>query len=790
MSNSNSTSIGFLRRIHKGSTKGIFFIFTLLFVFFVVLFFLFLEHNHDLKNEQLIKRSDFRDEIKHLKYSLEKEANNSFQSSLLFNISNKETDRFQTIYALRATKDLFEQLRAKIEHTSDELDQELNVLSQLLKEYDQSIAASINRDGQLSGIIQKMKQPEDTSGITLLVDESIISMTPAEAKILLDGIEKIYNQLIKTESLINSKINKQIEDIKAESAIVLYIVFTIILVVLVFNLHLMVSGSQNSSISNLSSVLEHISKGELPDKDLQDEVGFNRIVDASKQLINYLDDASQFAIKIGDGDFGYEFKPKSDNDALGNSLIDMRNRLQEVAQEDKIRNWINEGQAKFGEILWQHSDDIDVLGNKVIIESVEYLDASQAALFILKEEADRQYLELLSSYAYNRKKFIDKKIEIGEGLAGQAFEEGKTIYLTDIKTDHYDIQTGLGESKPSSLLIVPLKQEDRIEGVIEIASLNEIKKYQIEFIESIGESIAVSLSTGKLNQTTRMLLEETQQKAEQMKAQEEELRQNMEELASTQEQMERRNKEMEEIQQKLFEEKYLLNALLTSTQDHIYFKDKDSKFIRVSNSMTELFNKKEEKEIIGKSDFDFGFEEHAKVAFADEQNIIKTGKPLIDVIEKETWDDGRISWVSTTKNPLRDLDGNIVGTFGISRDVTKNKEVELEMVKHKEWFEKFFKFYPVGFLVLNQKGAVSFASDSILSKLNISDLGNSSFEEMFRHKKFTDFLVDIDHENTKDSEVELSLTLNDKDKTVLDLTIISGSQENEDGTSNIFLIQK
>jgi len=275
-----------------------------------------------------------------------------------------------------------------------------------------------------------------------------------------------------------------------------------------------------------------------------------------------------------------------------------------------------------------------------------------------------------------------------------------------------------------------------------------------------------------------------------MKAPEEELRQNMEELASTQEQMERRNKEMEEIQQKLSEEKYILNALLTSTQDHIYFKDKDSRFIRVSNSMTELFNKKEEKEIIGKSDFDFGFEEHAKVAFADEQNIIKTAKPLIDVIEKETWDDGRISWVSTTKNPLRDLDGNIVGTFGISRDVTKNKEVEIEMVKHKEWFEKFFKFYPVGFLVLNQKGAVSFASDSILSKLNITGLGNSSFEEMFSQKKFTDFLVDIDHENTKDSEVELSLTLNDKDKTVLNLSIISGSQKNQDGTANIFLIQK
>lgn len=788
---SNSTSIQFwdFSRFRSGSTRNIFLLFALIITFFSVIFFLLLEYSNDIKNERLLEKSNLREEIKGIKNKLDAEVKTSFQSSLLFNISKKEIDRFQTIYSLKATKDLFEEYRSQIEIVSVDLDEELNSLEQLLIEYDQSIGASVNNDGKLSEIIELLKQPEDSIESAMLIDDHIVGIESAKATVLERGLGRITNQLVNIESLLNSILNNQMGEIRESKPLLLYVVFTVILVVLVLVLRVLVTRSQNSSISNLSKVLDQISKGELPDKDLKEADEFKKIVDAGNQLVNYLDDASQFAIKIGDGDFGYEFKPKSDNDTLGNSLIDMRNRLQEVTREDKIRNWANEGQAKFGEILRQYSDDIDMLGNKVIIEAVEYLEASQGALFVLKEEGDNSSLEMLSAYAFKRKKFIEKRIEIGEGLAGQAFEEGKIIYLTDIKSDHYDIQTGLGESRPSSLLIVPLKQEDRVEGIIEIASLKIIEKYQIDFIEAIGESIASSLSAGKVNQRTKKLLEETQQKAEEMKAQEEELRQNMEELAATQEQMERRNKEMEDIQNELSEEKYLLNALLTSTQDHIYFKDRDSKFMRVSESMVKLFNKEDAKEILGKSDFDFGFEDHAKVAYDDEQRIIKTAKPMIGAIEKETWDDGRITWVSTTKNPLRNLEGNIVGTFGISRDVTKDKEVEIEMAKHKAWFENFFKFHPVGFMVLNQNGNISYASKSILTKLGIDEVKGQTFENTFVHKSFEEFLSDIDFESTKDTEVKISLTLNDQAKTAMNVSVISGSQENEDNTSNIFLIQ-
>ncbi len=791
MSNNNSVAKRFFQRLKIDTTRGIFALFVIIFILVSILFFYILDYNQIIKSEKIIERSLFKEKVLDYTNRIESETQISLKKCLIFNVSNTEIDRFQTIYSLKSTKNLYDEYKAlTADYFNDDQAGAFQNLNNSLTEFDQYIAASINKDGQLMKMLKGALQSSDTIAWEFLFEETTEGMEVSEARDLENVEVAIINQLYLIENHVNVLINAEIDEIKAQSPVGLYVVFSSVFTLLLVILGYLVAKNLKSSVADISKILDYISKGELPEKEFESDGEFGRVEKASNQLVSYLDDASQFAIKIGDGDFDYEFQSKSKDDALGNSLLEMRNRLQQVANEDKIRNWTNEGQAKFGEILRQHSEDIEDLGTHVITNLVEYLGASQGALFVFKEEESESYLELLSSYAYKRKKFIKKKIEIGEGLAGQSFDEGKTIYLTDIESNHYNIQTGLGESKPSSILIVPLKEEERIEGIIEIASLKELEKHHIEFIESIGKSIASSLSTGKANQTTKILLDETQERAEQMKAQEEELRQNMEELAATQEQMERRNKEMEEIQLKLSEEKYLLNALLNSSQDHIYFKDQNSKFIRVSNSMIKLFDKKEEDEILGKSDFDFGFEEHAKVAFEDEQNIIRTARPLVDAVEKETWDDGHNTWVSTTKNPLRDSEGNIVGTFGISRDVTKSKLVELEMIKRKEWLESFFKFHPSAFVVLDQNGKVNYATESILSTLNKEGVEGLVFEDVFANKGFAALLTDIDFTNTKDKAIEIILPLKGGSKEKLNVIAISGSKENEDGSQNIFLIQK
>ncbi len=134
----------------------------------------------------------------------------------------------------------------------------------------------------------------------------------------------------------------------------------------------------------------------------------------------------------------------------------------------------------------------------------------------------------------------------------------------------------------------------------------------------------------------------------------------------------------------LNEEQNLFRILIDSVPDSIYFKNKESRFIRVNQAMAQRFGFQKPEDALGKTDFDLFTEEHARPAFEDEQEIIRTGQPIVDKEEKETCADGTIRWVSTTKLALRNARGEVVGTFGISRDISERKQAEAERARLQE----------------------------------------------------------------------------------------------------------
>jgi PAS domain S-box-containing protein len=123
-------------------------------------------------------------------------------------------------------------------------------------------------------------------------------------------------------------------------------------------------------------------------------------------------------------------------------------------------------------------------------------------------------------------------------------------------------------------------------------------------------------------------------------------------------------------------ERDLLHTLLNNLPDRIYFKDEKSRFMRISKAVWEQFKIAGPKEAIGKTDFDFFAPEHASIALKDEQEIMRSGKPILGKVEKEILPDGSVTWAFTSKFPLKDKRGRIVGNFGISRDITEQKRAE------------------------------------------------------------------------------------------------------------------
>src|SRR5690554_406137 len=242
-------------------------------------------------------------------------------------------------------------------------------------------------------------------------------------------------------------------------------------------------------------------------------------------------------------------------DSLTNALINLREYMikskheQERRRiEEEQRNWVTHGLAQFGEILRRSSDNLEELSYEILRYLISYMKVNQGGVFFVNtSKSGEKYFEMTSCIAFDRRKYADKKVNWGEGLLGRCGLEKETIYLTDVPHDYIHITSGLGGANPGTILLVPLKTNDELYGVIELASFQKLQPFEIELVEKSAESIASTIAMVRNNIQTNKLLRETQIQAEKMSQQEEELRQNLEEMRATQEESDRRETELKGI---------------------------------------------------------------------------------------------------------------------------------------------------------------------------------------------------------------------------------------------------
>lgn len=488
--------------------------------------------------------------------------------------------------------------------------------------------------------------------------------------------------------------------------IILFLGVLVIIIVLIIGVNY-ATKSINKILNKLIEVLAKLAKGEEAQKieyAKKDEIG--QIIGSLNQLIEGLEQTSTFADQIGKGNLQSEFTPLSENDVLGNSLLEMRQSLkvakeeeEKRRQEDEKANWATKGLAVFGDILRLNNDDLEKLSYEIVRSLVKYTNINQGAIFLINDEDPNDvFLEMKACYAYERRKYIEARLEVGEGLVGACYMERKTKYLQNVPIDYINITSGLGYAPPSEILMVPLVLNEETFGVIELASFDKFERYKIEFVEKIAASVASTISSVKINLHTAILLKKSQQQAEIMKAQEEDMRLSMEELQIAKEEAARQGEQLE---------------IITNTVNQTLIRAEYDTAGHLINANLKFLNKLGYStlgEVENKSIFSF-IHEKDKKWFTETWNNLLNGEDYFEGNIKHITKQGKEFWAMATYTCIRKSEDfidkilflGIDNTSDTKRNLTNNSQISAldhSIIKAEymidgslqAWNDKFKKF--------------------------------------------------------------------------------------------------
>ncbi|UCH14042.1 MAG: GAF domain-containing protein [Bacteroidales bacterium] len=447
---------------------------------------------------------------------------------------------------------------------------------------------------------------------------------------LISNLNNIHIKLKDSISGLSLILEESIDSKQTWLFLILLSIIIILLTGFIFILQKMFRISIFQPLTKISKYLSLLKSGKLPDDKIELNINneFYPLSESINVLANNCKVKMKYAHDLNEGLLDTKIDILSEDDLLGKELIQLHENIQKSVEEQKKynedntrRRYINEGLARFAEILRINSNNIEKLSDIFIKEIVKYLNALQGGLFLVKnQDEENKTLELKSAFAYDRKKYIDKEILMGEGLIGTCAIEKKTIIMTEIPEEYISITSGLGDTPPGNIILLPVIQEDTVFGVIEIASLNQFQKHEIEFGEQVAASLASTVTTASNNEKTSQLLAKSQVQAQEMLEQEEEMRQNMEELKATQEESVRREEEYKGIigavKESVFTVEYDLEGKITDINEKLL-----------------TFLGKTKKELIGKKHTALSSQDSKKDIKASFWDDLKKGKQK-KIIEK------------------------------------------------------------------------------------------------------------------------------------------------------------
>lgn len=389
-----------------------------------------------------------------------------------------------------------------------------------------------------------------------------------------------------------------------------------------------------------------------------------------------IEEKADFATAIGDGRYDATLELKDgEHDRLGRSLLRMRDNLLANTHKENEHSWVSRGKDEVAYILRMYTN-LQELGYEVLKKLVAYINVVQGGLFLYDEEKERLFG--LATYAYNREKKNSLEFALGEGLVGQCAYERGIIHRTEIPDNYFTITSGiLGDARPKSILLVPLITDERLQGVIEFASLSEdFSERDIHFLEEVGETVARVIFNLRISQKTEALLHEAQQMTRELRANEDLLRQNAEEMQKTHEELERSNVQLEAKIDEAENAQKRLHSLLENASEVITIYDKSQKISYISPSVTKILGYSPQEMIDGK-DRERLTQEGLRVLHKMFDTLIETPHTSVTFQYIFMKKDGvKVSMEVTGRNMLDD--SAIRGIILNSRDITERVRAEKE----------------------------------------------------------------------------------------------------------------
>lgn len=394
-----------------------------------------------------------------------------------------------------------------------------------------------------------------------------------------------------------------------------------------------------------------------------------------RRLNDRIDKNAYFAKRIGEGDYTSPFVSLGNDDALGKSLLLMRDNLLLNTRKESEQSWIAAGKEAISNILRIHNK-IDILAYETLVTLINYINAVQGAFYLYDEE--REVLTNIATYSYNRKKFVNQEFRIGQGLIGECAYEMDTIYRKEVPDDYVTITSGiLGDRKPKTILIVPLVSDEKLEGVIEFAFLlEELPDLTLHFMKELGEIIARTIFNLQVNEKTERLLEESRQMTGELQENEEQLRQGAEEMRATQEELQKSNENLETQIIEVENAQKRLHSLLENASEVIFIYDVALKLSYISPSVTSILGFTPEEMMKGK-DFDRLTRKGEAELRSMFQQLLDKPEDSITIQYTYMKKDGQKIFLETTGKNLLD-DTAINGIILNAQDITERKRAEKE----------------------------------------------------------------------------------------------------------------